>query len=99
LGVCEIGIEGHAEQSPFAGGIRRHRTKTASPAAHLVLMTRRAPFCWQTNRRPSGANAMAVALEIPLAMTDSLKPGRQRGGAEAVPTVVASSAQNRWLAN
>ena len=38
------------------------------------LITRRAPPCWQTNSRPSGAKAIAVGLLMPLATTDSLNP-------------------------
>jgi hypothetical protein len=38
------------------------------------LMTRNCPPCWQTKRRPSGAKAIAVGFESPLANCDSAKP-------------------------
>src|SRR6188474_1731036 len=41
-------------------------------------MTRNWPPCWQTKRRPSGENSIAVPLAMPLATTDSLNPeGRE----------------------
>src|SRR6266550_1149986 len=48
------------------------------------LMTRNWPFCWQTNKRLSGAKSIAVGLEIPLATTDSLNPDGSVA-AEAAP--------------
>ena len=40
----------------------------------LFLMTRSAPPCWATKSRPSGAKAIAVGLESPVAMRVSEKP-------------------------
>src|SRR5216117_4539174 len=55
-------------------------------------MTRNWPPCWQINRRPSGVKAIAVGLETPLAMMDSLKPGGSVA-AEAAPAARARRAQ------
>jgi hypothetical protein len=35
---------------------------------------RNAPFCWATNKRPSGAKHMTVGLLIPFATSTWLKP-------------------------
>src|SRR5436309_1418254 len=37
-------------------------------------MTRNCPPCWQTNKRPSGAKAIAVGAVTPVATNDSEKP-------------------------
>src|SRR5262245_15018669 len=63
-------------------------------------MTRRPPACWHTKIRPSGAIAMAVGLDRPLATCDSVKPaGRVAASpgplAAAQPSATARSWTNR----
>src|SRR6185312_2147355 len=49
------------------------------------LTTRSCPVCWQTNKRPSGAKAIAVGLLSPVANVDSAKP---EGSVAAVTRLV-----------
>ena len=45
------------------------------PRSWPFSMIRNWPVCWETNKRPSGASAIAVGSTSPLATTDSEKPG------------------------
>ena len=50
------------------------RSGTACDSSAPFLMTRSAPPCCETNRRPSGAKAIAVGLASPVATRVSAKP-------------------------
>jgi hypothetical protein len=59
------------------------------------LMTRSAPACWHTKMRPSGAMAIAVGDERPLATTLSLNPAGTVAARAATGIARASSAAVR----
>ena len=91
----ERGVEGNPQQSTLAVGSTfsvRNGFARSTPA----LMTRRLPPCWQTNSRPSGANAMAVGWLSDEATAFSVKPAG-RFAAKALGAAAATQTQDRIL--
>ena len=89
-------IDIHEADSAANAGSKATPSRPRSPDAFTVsvtngvgssapsLITRSRPPCSQTNRRPSGANCMAVGLARPLATCDSVNPAGSVAAAAGV---------------
>ena len=71
-GKCRI--EGDSKQTALADCIMVERSTNGVARSTPFLITRSRPPCSQTNKRPSGANCIAVGFDNALATCLSVKP-------------------------